>query len=344
MKYAPVLITTLNRHVHLKNLIESLEKNPWSIYTDLIISLDYPPKESYKEGYEKNRKYLHYLKKSNKFHKFILFEQNHNLGAFDNSNFLVEYCLRKYDRWICTEDDNIFSPNFLEYMDKGLELFENDDSVYAICACCNELKGDLSKGNVFRQILVGPYGIGFWKKDFLGLKANVKKCLLSKENYTFKSMKALSQRSGFLFSYYISTILCDNTNEVWKEGNIIEIDLVSDLYLYFERLSCIFPVEYKGHNDGADGSGLHTFKSDIDPDIEWPLDTKESFDFILPENFSINDESYTAMSRLLSVSISHMVRIWAKYIVFRILGSDTERMKVIFNNFRRIKKRIKNDK
>lgn len=47
MVYAPVCIPTLNRYEHLKELIESLQRNPWAQYTDLFIGLDFPPGEKY---------------------------------------------------------------------------------------------------------------------------------------------------------------------------------------------------------------------------------------------------------------------------------------------------------
>ena len=58
MKYAPIIIPTLNRIEHLKRCITSLQKNPWAKYTPLIVSVDYPPNERYVEGYKKVCKYL----------------------------------------------------------------------------------------------------------------------------------------------------------------------------------------------------------------------------------------------------------------------------------------------
>lgn len=40
---------------------------------------------------------------------------------------------KRFDRYISTEDDNEFSPNFLVYMNKGLELYKDDPKVLAIC-------------------------------------------------------------------------------------------------------------------------------------------------------------------------------------------------------------------
>ena len=58
MIYAPVIIPTLCRYEHFVRCVESLRKNTWAQYTDVYIGLDYPAKESHREGYEKIKDYL----------------------------------------------------------------------------------------------------------------------------------------------------------------------------------------------------------------------------------------------------------------------------------------------
>ena len=58
MKYAPVIIPTLCRYEHFVRCVESLKKNTWAKYTDIYIGLDYPKKDSHREGYLKIKEYL----------------------------------------------------------------------------------------------------------------------------------------------------------------------------------------------------------------------------------------------------------------------------------------------
>jgi len=116
MVYAPVCIPTLNRYEHLKELIESLQQNSWAQYTDLYIGLDFPPSEKYEEGYKKIVQYL--CGGINGFQKVHVIKRNINIGAGKNASLLVEEALETFDRFICIEDDNIVSRDFLEYMDK----------------------------------------------------------------------------------------------------------------------------------------------------------------------------------------------------------------------------------
>ncbi len=58
MEYAAVIIPTLNRIDHLKRCVNSLLKNAEAQNTDLYISVDYPPADKYRVGYEEVKKYV----------------------------------------------------------------------------------------------------------------------------------------------------------------------------------------------------------------------------------------------------------------------------------------------
>ena len=114
MVYAPIIIPTLNRYEHLKRCVKSLQQNGWAKYTELYISVDYPAKESHWEGYRKVREYLEDGIEG--FQKVNLFYQQANLGGRNNIQFLIQTVFELYDICIATEDDNEFSPCFIEFM------------------------------------------------------------------------------------------------------------------------------------------------------------------------------------------------------------------------------------
>ena len=82
--------------------------------------LDFPPSEKYEEGYKKIVQYL--CGGINGFQKVHVIKRNINIGAGKNASFLVEEALETFDRFICIEDDNIVSRDFLEYMDKCVTI------------------------------------------------------------------------------------------------------------------------------------------------------------------------------------------------------------------------------
>ena len=117
MNYAPVIIPTLCRFEHFKICIESLSNCTWAEYTEVYIGLDYPAKESHWDGYNQINDYLSLCGNLN-FKKLHVIKRpyNYGFGAKGNLATLKNDILKISDRIIISEDDNIFSPNFLMYI------------------------------------------------------------------------------------------------------------------------------------------------------------------------------------------------------------------------------------
>ena len=167
MIYAPVLIPTLNRYEHLRQCLESLSKCTLAEETEVYIALDYPPSDKYVEGWQKTRGYLYSIGNMN-FKKIHLIERTENYGTWNpgdkgNAKYLIADISKKYDRYIFTEDDNVFSPCFLEYMNKGLELFKDNDKVFAISGYRWWFPIKYENNTYFRQnVDYTPWGEGKW--------------------------------------------------------------------------------------------------------------------------------------------------------------------------------------
>jgi hypothetical protein len=341
MVYAPIVIPTLSRFEHLKRLIDSLEKNTWIENTELIISLDFPPNEKYVDGYKKTRDYLNKLKEYNRFKKVTIIEQKTNLGPITNALWLIDYLIKNnYDRWIFTEDDNVFSQNFIMYMDKGLELFEKDDSVQAICGC-HDLGDFEFDGNVIKQLWYHPHGQATWKDKYIQMKNNFFDILMNEHSYSLNSIFPLFLRSKYLFQYYICNILCDRTSWIWKnEKEIFLIDNTETLYNYFIDGCCIVPEKYKSHSCGFDGSGVGDHVRNIDPNKVYPLDIEKEFEYDIPSPFKVDSKTYKALDKSFNVGFMYLIFVWFQYVVFRISGNN---WRVVHRIVCSIRKLIKKD-
>lgn len=126
MTFYPVIIPTLNRYTHLRRCVESLARNTHASETELIIGLDYPPSEKYVEGYRQVKAYLPTI---TGFKKVTIFERPENWGAVKNYTHLINYVFNTYDAFIATEDDNEFSPCFLDYMNLMLQRYKDDHRI-----------------------------------------------------------------------------------------------------------------------------------------------------------------------------------------------------------------------
>ena len=163
---APVIIPTLCRADHFIRLVESLKKNTLAPLTDVIVGLDYPLKEEHYHGYYLISKYLE--GDFAVFKSFVLFKRDRNYGSEQNLQCLMDYVTSKYDRFIKTDDDAEFSPNFLEYMNKCLDEYEHDEDVIAVTGYSYPLKWKTSEqANVFKESFICPmWGTGFWTKKY----------------------------------------------------------------------------------------------------------------------------------------------------------------------------------
>ena len=130
MVYSPVLITTIFRAEKFRRCIESLARCTGAAQTELYIGVDYPAKESHWAGY---RRICDYLPSISGFKAVHVFMRPDNWGQSKNGSDLRNRIRDKYDRYILSEDDNEFSPNYLEYMNQCLERYKDNPDVIQIC-------------------------------------------------------------------------------------------------------------------------------------------------------------------------------------------------------------------
>jgi len=252
MVYAPVIIPTLNRYEHLKQCLESLSRCTWADKTEVYVALDYPPQDKwdkYAPGWEKNRDWLRSVGNMG-FKNLHLIERTENYGTWmpgdkGNAKCLREYISERYDRYIFTEDDNVFSPNFLEYMDKGLEKFEDDENVYSLIGFLwyFPIRTD---GNTYMRISTDftPWGAGYWVKkkypiDYLWFKKQLTVTNLCR-----------------LYSQYgpgIVGSLFEFARKAHKDDIIIDMHIKA--YLMVTGKHVIVPTKTLVENIGLDGTG-----------------------------------------------------------------------------------------
>jgi len=248
--FAPVIIPTLCRYTHFKECIESLMKCTWAEETDVYIGLDYPAKEEHWDGYLKIKNYLDSLKESHKFKSLTVIKREYNLGLGKDGNFsnLVNYILDKYDYFIASEDDNIFSPAFLDYINKGLIKFKHNKSILAINGYRHFYRIKYGKNTYYRQnIDFSAWGYGIWKDRMILLNS------LNRSKYW--RLKALNP-------IIWKKIHENGWNRVLNFIRLIKtVDGLTDnaisVYMAITKKDVIMPRISLVRNMGWDGSGEH---------------------------------------------------------------------------------------
>jgi hypothetical protein len=128
-----------------------------------------------------------------------------------------------YDRLIFSEDDNVFSPNFLRFINEGLACFEDDPSVLAICGYGHPIEFPPTyKHDIYKYPMLVPLGFGTWRQKWQHIE------------WKWPSLRAL----------------CDDTELLSRISR-------RQYLIYKNKTYSIFPVLTKVSNMGQDGSGVH---------------------------------------------------------------------------------------
>jgi len=307
MKYfAPVLIPTLNRYTHFKRCVESLSFCTLADKTDLYIALDYPSKEEHENGYNKIVKYLNKIKG---FKSVKIIRRDVNFGARKNILDARKTIFNSYDRQIFSEDDNVFAPSFLSFVNNGLEKYENRKDIFSISGYNNPYSmPSFYKRDVYLRTGYSAWGVGIWRGKWNMLDwslSNFKIMLNDKKNY--KELKK---------SYQIEL----NQLLTIEETNIIKGDGFIFLYLLDKNMYSIFPVQTRVRNTGHDGTGVNCHPGESsykymnqqfyegDHDVYFPPD-------LLPDAHLIKDilkQVTTPLSTRIALLLPRNLKVWLK--------------------------------
>lgn len=245
MRVFPVAIPTLNRYLHFRNCVESLRRCNLADKTQLIISLDYPPSEKYREGYKKIKEYISTI---NGFYDVQLIEHKYNLGAAKNWEFITNYCLQSNDAFIATEDDNVFSRCFLEYMNKALNRYQNDNKIQSISGYVHVPFYFQGQHNTFLSKDSCSWGFAIWRKKYERLSV-----FLNNKDY-FRSVVFTYSMAEKIISTYpaLYDMLCNMVTQDadWFDVKLATINILEGTYQLVPSVSLV-------RNEGFDGSGDH---------------------------------------------------------------------------------------
>lgn len=239
--FSPVLIGTLNRFEHFKRCVESLKVCKEAINTEVFIALDYPPADKYRAGYEKIKSYINRDMVGFKAIKVI--ERKVNMGARMNFMSARDLIFRDYDRIIVSEDDNEFSPDFLNYINQGLDVYEDRTDILAVCGYIYPVKFKTSPDDFFLYQGFSAWGYGIWRHKFYQISFDVNDL---KSRFESKELR----------NKISSKNVVEHLKSVIKSGYITN-DTCICFHQYIHDMKSVFPRISRVRNHGHDGSGLH---------------------------------------------------------------------------------------
>ena len=284
MEYAPIFVSVYDRNVHFRLCIESLQKNLLAGQSHLFVAIDAPSRE---QDREKNRKVVEYAKSIRRFKEVTLFIRETNLGPRQNWMQARDEIFSRYDRMIMFEDDNILAPDFLSFVNMGLDCYENRSDIFSVSGYNYPIAmPENYRRDVYLWKGFSAWGVGLWKEKWAKMDWS-----LSDMNDVLNSRKDIKKLNA-IAEHYIPLL------RTIKETGRITGDSLISLYHYKHNMYSVFPAVSRVRNIGHDGSGVHCGYDDVyaaqpisegSREASMPLDitTDPIIDKILWEHFRL---------------------------------------------------------
>lgn len=238
---APIALFVYNRLRFAQQTTEALLANDLAAQTDLHVFSDGPKSSDDGASVEAVRRYFGRV---NGFRSTTVHARPSNLGLSESIISGVTEMCETFGRVIVVEDDLVTSPHFLDYMNKGLELYEGTPEVISIHGYMYPHRDQL--GETFFVRGADCWGWATWKRgwDLFNRDAAVLLRQLEKEGL----------QKDFDFKYYPYTEMlrqqANRRNDSWAVRWYASAFLLGKLTLY--------PARSLVQNIGMDGSGTHS--------------------------------------------------------------------------------------
>ncbi len=138
-KLAPIVLFAFNRLESLKSAVTSLLSNSEAAESVIHIYVDgaRESKEGERQKVEAVQQYVRSIEGFKELH-YIFSDENKGLGESIIGG--VTEVINRYGRAIVLEDDLVVAPNFLSFMNNGLDRYEDLSKVFSICGYTNQVK------------------------------------------------------------------------------------------------------------------------------------------------------------------------------------------------------------
>ncbi|MDR1481738.1 MAG: glycosyltransferase [Synergistaceae bacterium] len=176
-KLAPIALFVYSRPDHLKRTVEALAANTLAAESELIIFSDGPKNDDVISRVEQVRLFIDKIKG---FASIRTIKREKNMGLANSIITGVTQVINEYGKIIVLEDDLVTSKFFLDYMNDGLDLYENNREVSSINGFMHPLK--VSSTPIPESYFL-PHsdclGWGTWKRVWDNFNSDA--CVLLKE-------------------------------------------------------------------------------------------------------------------------------------------------------------------
>ncbi|MEP2278098.1 sugar transferase [Maribacter sp.] len=264
---SPIILFTYNRLGELKQTISALQENKLSNDSMLYIYSDGAKSDKDIVAVEAVREYLQTV---SGFKEVILKFSDDNKGLALSIIKGVTTILEKHGKAIVLEDDLMVSSNFLDYMNSGLDYYDQNPSILSICGYNMKIEKEKS-GNYpydfFFAKRSSSWGWATWKDKWNGIDWDVEDFdMFSKDK---DQRKAFNECGSDMFSML----------KRQQQGKINSWAVRYNYHQFKHNLWSVFPMTSKVKNIGFSKEATHTNQKYSRFDVDLDMSGKTKFDF-----------------------------------------------------------------
>lgn len=294
---APVAVFAYNRKDKLEQCLMCLESNQMAADTEVFIFSDGARENVSENQVEEVREYIKKYTSKSKFKKVNICAREKNMGLANSIIAGVSEVINRYGKVIVVEDDLLTTPDFLQYMNAGLDFYEEHKEYGSISAytyplnVLNEYDNDIyvtRKGEC--------WGWGTWVDRWKYVDWNVK----TYDEYICSRKK---RRAFDMLEKGLDIMLINQ-----MKGNIDSWAVRWCYHLFFNDLLTVYPTISRTYNIGFDGSGTHCGISN-QYDGDFRNDYRECFFQLLPANVLLEHASACFNKQSFLVRLHNRIRI-----------------------------------
>jgi hypothetical protein len=279
---APIVLFVYNRPEHTRRTLAALADNPEAGQSDLIIYADGPKKPEHRASVCAVRDLVRGI---SGFKSIRIVEREINLGLANSVISGVSEVCTARGRVIVVEDDLVVSPDFLAFLNAGLERYHGEESVFQISGYGYPAH-DRSTSQTFFLPMVSCWGWATWSRAWT--RFNPSMSTLSR----LDKDRVLRHRFNVDGAYDYYGMACQQRN-----GQIDSWGIRWQLTLFANDGLVLYPKETLVSNIGVDDSGTHggepAFQANLSKvrpaisDLSWPA------------NVAVDDLAFGQVKRLL---------------------------------------------
>jgi hypothetical protein len=239
---APIVLFVYNRPGHTRRALAALAANPLAVESDLIVYADGPKKPEHQASVDAAREVV---RSARGFKSVEIVERQANLGLANSIiSGVTEVCSAR-GRVIVVEDDLIVAPEFLAFLNAGLDRYRSEQSVLEISGYGYPAH-DQSTPQTFFLPMVSCWGWATWSRAWAAF--DPKMSALEK----LDNDPIVRRRFNVDDAYDYYGMACQQ-----RQGKIDSWGIRWQLSLFAHDGLVLYPRNSLVYNAGVDASGTH---------------------------------------------------------------------------------------